>query len=216
MTEILPTMLDLNFLERLLINFVSLFVLIRLCYFRKSLNRDFLFSYFLFGVGVFIISYMLRAVDISLGFAFGLFAIFSMLRYRTESISIKEMTYLFLVISVALLCAVGPVTAIELLILNAIICGCTVLIESRLVAPVLEEKLISYEKIENIKPANKHLLIEDLRERTGLDIHHVSVLDIDFLRDTAMIKAYYSSGAAPSPITSKIQLKSTNSAGADI
>lgn len=204
MTEILPTMLDLHFLQRLLINLVSLFVLIRLCYFRKSLNREFLFSYFLFGVGVFIISYMLRAVDISLGFAFGLFAIFSMLRYRTESISIKEMTYLFLVISIALLCAVGPVTPLELVVLNAIICGATVFMESALVAPVFEEKLISYEKIENIKPANKDLLIEDLRDRTGLAIHDVSVLSIDFLRDTAVVKAYYSS-TSPTPSETPLQ-----------
>lgn len=195
MIETLPTMLDFSFIERLLINLISLFVLIRLCYFRKSLNREFLFSYFLFGVGVFIISYILRAVDISLGFAFGLFAIFSMLRYRTESISIKEMTYLFLVISVALLCAVGPVTSIELLVLNAVICGSTVLMESALVAPVLEEKLVSYEKIENIKPANKNLLIEDLKARTGLNIQEAEVLDIDFLRDTASVKIYYSTQA---------------------
>ena len=112
--------LDYNFLTRFLINTISLFVLVKHCYYRRTPNREFLFSFFLFGTGVFIVSYLLRSVDVSMGFAFGLFAIFSMLRYRTEAISIKSMTYLFLVITISLLSAVGQSNTIELLLLNAL------------------------------------------------------------------------------------------------
>ncbi len=99
--------MDTEFFIRLCINVVSLFILVRFLYYRKSPNRDFLFTFYLFGFVVFIITRVLHNVEISMGFAFGLFAVFTMLRYRTESISIKEMTFLFIVIGIALLNAVA-------------------------------------------------------------------------------------------------------------
>ena len=186
--------LDLNFFLRFLINTLSLFVLVKGCYYRRTPNRDFLFSFFLFGTGVFIVSYLLRSVEVSMGFAFGLFAIFSMLRYRTEAISIKSMTYLFLVITVSLLSAVGKTTPIELILLNALICLCTILAESRMLTPRLTEQLIRYEKIENIRPQNRKRLIEDLHLRTGLEIRNVVIDKIDFLRDTATLRVFYVAG----------------------
>ncbi len=188
---VLGTALDTHFLLRLAINVASLLVLIRLCYVRRRPNRDFAFSYFLFGLGVFIVTYLLRSVEMQLGFAFGLFAIFSMLRYRTESISIKEMTYLFLVISVALLSSVGPVTTIELVLLNGLICGSTVVAETALVSPNVATKRVTYERIEHIKPENRAALLDDLRARTGLDIHDIEIDSIDFLRDAAVLQIYY-------------------------
>lgn len=188
---VFDTVLEAHFLMRLVINVASLLVLIRLCYVRRRPDRDFAFSFFLFGLGVFIVTYLLRSVEMQLGFAFGLFAIFSMLRYRTESISIKEMTYLFLVIAVALLSSVGPVSTIELVALNGLICIGTVVAETPLVSPAVVTKRITYERIEHIKPEKRDALLDDLRTRTGLDIHDVEVDSIDFLRDAAVLKVYY-------------------------
>jgi hypothetical protein len=186
--------LDMGFFLRLFINTVSLFVLVKHCYYRRTPNREFLFSFFLFGTGVFIVSYLLRGVDVSMGFAFGLFAIFSMLRYRTEAISIKSMTYLFLVITVSLLSAVGKTTPIELISINALICLCTSLAESKMLTPRLAEQIILYEKIENIRPQNRQRLLEDLHQRTGLEIRNVLIDRIDFLRDTATLRIFYVAG----------------------
>jgi len=186
--------LDIKFFIRFLINTMSLFVLVKYCYYRRTPNREFLFSFFLFGTGVFIVSYLLRSVEVSMGFAFGLFAIFSMLRYRTEAISIKAMTYLFLVITVSLLSAVGLTSDIELILLNALICVCTSLAESKILTPPFAEQLIRYEKIENIRPQNRSRLIEDLGQRTGLEIRNVLIDKIDFLRDTATLRIFYVAG----------------------
>lgn len=188
--------LEYNFLVRFIINIISLFVLVKYCYYRRTPNRDFLFSFFLFGTGVFIVSYMLRNVDVSMGFAFGLFAIFSMLRYRTEAISIRSMTYLFLVITVSLLSAVGKSSSIELMLINGLICVCTSLAESRMLTPRLAEQIIRYEKIENIRPQNRNNLLDDLCLRTGLDIKDVLIDKIDFLRDTATLRIFYEAGAS--------------------
>ena len=183
--------LDIAFFIRFTINMLSLFILVRLCYYRKSPNRDFLFSFYLFGIGVFLVTRLLHNVDVSMGFAFSLFAIFSMLRYRTESISIKEMTYLFLVIGIALLSAVGQINYWELLFINLLISGFAAFAESLLFMPKLAEKTIQYEKIDNIKPQNRGLLLADLKQRTGLNIQTVQIENIDFLKDTALLKIYY-------------------------
>ena len=151
------TTLTTSFVLRLLINTLSLFVLVRFCYFRRTGNRDSSFSYYLFGTGVFIIAYMLHAIEIAMGFAFGLFAIFSMLRYRTETLTMKAMTYLFLVITISLLGSVGPVNHWELMALNMFICGFTYIADTRLFSPRISEKRVNYEIIENIKPENRGL-----------------------------------------------------------
>jgi hypothetical protein len=145
----------------------------------------------LFGTGVFLVTALLHSADISMGFAFGLFAVFSMLRYRTESISIKEMTYLFLVIAIALLTAVGPINIIEMVILNAVICCCAFLLETNVILPLVSEQTIKYERIANIRPEKRADLLDDLRQRTGLNINRLEILSVDFLTDTALIKVYY-------------------------
>lgn len=183
--------LDSDFFFRFLINTLSLFVLLRYCYYRRTPNLDSLFSLFLFGIGVFIVTYLLRSVQVSMGFAFGLFAIFSMLRYRTEAISIKSMTYLFLVITVSLLSAVGQTSLIELVLLNTLLCICTGLAESKMLTPQLAEQIVRYEKIENIRPQNRQLLFDDLQLRTGLEIRNVLIDKIDFLKDTAKLRIFY-------------------------
>jgi len=179
------------FLVRLLINTASVIVLVRFCYYPYSRHRAHAMSFVLFGTGVFIVTALLHSADISMGFAFGLFAVFSMLRYRTESITIKEMTYLFLVISIALLSGVGQMVWWELCLLNGLICLMAYISETSAILPMLHDREILYENVANIAPDNKKALIADLREKTGLDIQFVETLSVDYLRDTARLKIHY-------------------------
>lgn len=185
------TELDTTFIFRFVINLLSIALLCYGCYFRVSKNKEVAGSFLLFGMGVFIITYLLHGVDMSMEFAFGLFAVFTMLRYRTESISIKEMTYLFLVTAIALLTSVGQMSTIDLVKLNGIICFIAFLIDSRLFGIRYLKQTISYERIENITPENREILINDLRERTGLHIEAVEIDHIDFLRDIAKLTVSY-------------------------
>ena len=183
---------------RLLIDLVSTYVLMQFVYFRFYKNKDLLFTYFVFNIVIFTISFLLNRVEISMGAAFGLFAVFSMLRYKTEEISIKNMTYLFLTIAIGIVSAVTRLKGVEdlyeYLFLIAIISAMI------LVAQALESnwlmkqelfKTIYYEKIELIHPDKYNEFLEDLRSRTGIDIHRAEVQKIDFLRDTAQVKIYF-------------------------
>lgn len=186
-------MIELDFLTRFIVNTIFIVVLVRGCYFQHSKNRPFAASFILFGTSVFMVTGLLHSAEISMGFAFGLFAVFSMLRYRTESITIKEMTYLFLVISIALLTAVGPISLLGISIINVIICVFAYILETGVLLPLTEDQIIKYEKIENIKPESRADLIEDLKQRTGLEIKYLNIESVDFLNDTAQIRIFYMS-----------------------
>ena len=181
---------DLHFVIRLLINAASVLVLIR-CYYRYSRHRENAASFILFSVGVFLVTALLHSVTVTMGFAFGLFAVFSMLRYRTEALGIKEMTYLFLVIAMALLAAVGTMHHLELIMLNGLVIALAVVLETRILLPRHGEKEVEYEKIENVHRQQQAALIADLRERTGLDVFRVDVVSVSYLRDTAMLRMHY-------------------------
>jgi hypothetical protein len=185
------TELDLIFITRFFVNLASLTLLCYACYYRISKNSTVASSFILFGVGIFVITYLLHGVDMSMEFSFGLFAVFTMLRYRTESITIKEMTYLFLVTAIALLTSVGQMDLIDLMTLNGVICLLAFVMDSGVFGKGYLTQSICYERIENITPENRCKLIDDLRERTGLQIEMVEVEHIDFLRDTAQLKVSY-------------------------
>lgn len=183
---------NLDFFVRLAIDVVSMIILIRLIYYKVYGRRDFFFTFFMFNVIIFIITVLLNSnAGFSLGAAFGLFAIFAMLRYRTEDISTRDMTYLFMSITIGLISSINMGTMIEIVIINAIILLTAFLIEGNVFAKPEFVKTIQYEKIEMVTPENETGLLEDLRQRTGLKIHKVHVKRIDFLRDTAEIKVYY-------------------------
>ncbi|PPI84265.1 DUF4956 domain-containing protein [Marinobacter maroccanus] len=181
---------DFHFVIRLLINTASVFVLIR-CYYAFSRHRENAASFILFGVGVFLVTALLHSVTVTMGFAFGLFAVFSMLRYRTEALGIKEMTYLFLVIAMALLAAVGTMHHLELVFLNMLVIVLALVLETRVLLPRHSEREVEYEKIENVHRDRRELLIADLRERTGLDVFRVDVVSVSYLRDTAMLRMHF-------------------------
>ncbi len=180
-----------KFFIRLLIDIVSMLVLVRLIYFRIYKKKDYLFTFFLFNIIIFIITYLLNKVDMSMGAAFGLFAVFSMLRYRTEGITTKDMTYLFIVIAIGLICAVSKATYFELGVINLILIGFTYALDGNWLVCNEMIKTVQYENIDLIRPENYQLLLEDLRKRTGLNIHRASINKIDFLKDIAVVKVYY-------------------------
>lgn len=183
---------------RLLIDLLTMLVLIRYIYYPMYKQSEYFFMFAIFNLIIFMISFLLNKVDLSMGAAFGLFAVFSMLRYRTESISIKDMTYLFLCIAVGLLTAVtkikGASDAYEYLFLgglNVVILLLTWFLETSRFIKKEMSKLITYENIELIQSNRSADLLNDLRLRTGINVHRYSVQRINFLKDSAIIKIYY-------------------------
>lgn len=183
--------LNAKFWTRILIDIVSVFILIRFIYYPIYKNREFFFTFFIFNLIIFLITFLLNKVEMSMGAAFGLFAVFSMLRYRTEGISMKDMTYLFLVIAMGLITAVSKGNWDELSLLNLIIIAFTYLLESNIFLKKEASKVIQYENIEMIKPEFQAELIADLESRTGIKINRIAINKVDFLRDTAIIRIYY-------------------------
>lgn len=183
---------NLGFFIRLGVNLLSMIILIRVIYFRVYGRGDFFFTFFMFNLVIFIITFLLNSnTGFSLGAAFGLFAIFSMLRYRTEDISTRDMTYLFLSITIGLISSINMGTLLELVVINLIIVLGAFLLEGNVLIKPEFFKTVEYEKIELITPDKRAELIEDLRARTGLKVHKVYIKRIDFLKDTALLKIYY-------------------------
>lgn len=183
--------LNAKFWTRISIDLISVFILIRFIYYPIYKNREFFFTFFIFNLIIFLITFLLNKVEMSMGAAFGLFAVFSMLRYRTEGISMKDMTYLFLVIAMGLITAVSKGNWDELSLLNLIIILFTYLLESNVFLKKEASKIIQYENIEMIKPEFHTQLISDLESRTGIKINRIAISKVDFLRDTAIIRIYY-------------------------
>ena len=183
--------LSAKFFIRLGIDFLSVLILIRFIYYPIYKNREFFFTFFIFNLIIFLITFLMNKVEMSMGAAFGLFAVFSMLRYRTEGISMKDMTYLFLVIAIGLISAVSKGNWDELSLLNLIIIVFTYLLESNILLKKEFSQIIQYENIEMIKPEFRTELMKDLETRTGIKINRISISKVDFLKDTALIKIYY-------------------------
>lgn len=190
-------LLDLESLKLLIfkfgINILFAFIVIRLIYYRVNRNREFLFSLFLVNITVFFICIILMNVKIKTGVAFGLFAIFSILRFRTTPIPIKEMSFLFVIITIAVINSFTSkkISFAEIVAANIIIIIATYLLERVWLMNKLSNKLIIYEKIDLIKGDQHQALMEDLRERTGINIVKYEIRNINFLRDTAEILIYY-------------------------
>ncbi|MBQ9212898.1 MAG: DUF4956 domain-containing protein [Bacteroidales bacterium] len=182
---------------RLLFNSGILYVLINLIY-GKSGRREFTFTYYALGTAIFLMCFLLEDVKLELGFALGLFAVFGILKYRTDPIPIREMTYLFVVIGIAVLNALAnkKVSVAELILTNLAILFCVFLLEKFLIKSEGHIDII-YEKIENIKVENKSILLEDLEKRTGLKVKRFDFVKIDFLKDIALMRVYYDKTALP-------------------
>lgn len=178
---------------RFVINFTFLTLIIRFIYYPHSKRKDYVFTYYLISVIVFFLCFTLKKYELDIGMALGLFAIFGIIRYRTDAIPIKEMTYLFVVIGVSVINSLAnkKMSYAEIMGANTIIIIILILIERYWALKQEESKSIVYENIENIKPENYEILKSDLEKRTGLEINNVTIGDIDFLRDIAKVTIFY-------------------------
>ena len=180
-------------LVKAVFNFLVIGYIVRYLYYPATKNKDYLFTYLLISVTVFFLCFLLENVKLELGFALGLFAIFGIIRYRTDPIPIKEMTYLFIVIGVSVINALAnkKISHSELLFTNFIIIAVTYALEKIWLLKHETRKTITYEKIELIVPGRKQELLDDLKLRTGLNITRVEIRRLDFLRDTAQLRIFF-------------------------
>ena len=182
-----------NLITKTIFNLIIITTIIRYIYYPVTKNKDYLFTYFLISLTVFLLCVLLDSVKLQLGFALGLFAIFGIIRYRTDPIPIKEMTYLFLVIGVSVVNALAnkKISHAELIFANLMIVFVTFGMERIWLLKGESRKNVIYEKIELIVPERREELLADLKGRTGIDIIRVEVRRIDFLKDTANLRIFY-------------------------
>ena len=182
-----------NLIMRFGFNLLIASIIIKLIYQRNHTNNlDFVFTYFMFNSLIFFFAFLLSNITINMGFAFGLFAVFAILRYRTDPIPIKEMTYLFIVITIGVINALSgaEVSYGALLFTNIALVVLAYLLETYWQNNALILRTVEYEIIENIKPENHEKLLLDLENRIGLSITKFEIHRINFLRDTVRISIY--------------------------
>ena len=208
---------------RFFINLVFCWIIVHCFYYRKSRRRDYYFTFLVFSSAMLMMLYMMGNVEIGVGLTLGLFAIFGVIRYRTETVPIREMTYMFVIIAVAainglstLFKLVGAGTAdphytLEwanvgiLVVTNLLIIGLIWILESERIVKHTSTKLVLYDRIELIVPERRAELVADLEKRLGLKVDNLEVGHVDFLKDSAYIKVYYTLGKGESNTVDTVQ-----------
>jgi hypothetical protein len=183
--------LNWKFAIRLGIDLLTTLIVIRGIYYRHYRRTDLFLTFFAFNVTIFLITYLLNKVEMTMGAAFGLFAVFSMLRYRTENISAKDMTYIFIVIALGLVMAISKGGWDELGLIGLIVVVLMALLESDWLIRREQTQEVLYDRIELIQPNRRAELLADLKERTGLDIIRIEIGHIDLLKDAARITIFH-------------------------
>lgn len=179
-------------LLRFVFNFLVCWIIIRFFYYKKSQRRDYYFTFMMFAVVIFLIITLMENMKMNVAYALGLFAIFGMIRYRTETLRIREMTYLFVVMGVSIINGQALTTSYaELLVTNLLVILAIWIFEGSKNLKQLSEKVILYDKIELVQSGKEQELKADLEARTGITIEKLEVGHIDYLRDTAYIKIWY-------------------------
>ncbi len=182
----------LELIVRFAFNLLVCWFIIKYFYYRKNGRRDFYFTFILFSVSVFLLIFLLDTVKLQVGMALGLFVIFGIIRYRTEQVSIREMTYLFVIIAISVINGLSKALSVsELIAANLMFIGAVAVMESSKIVKHVSTKIILYEKINLITPDRSEELKADLEKRTGIKILKFEIGHIDFLRDVAYIKLYY-------------------------
>ena len=188
-----------DFLIAFFLNLATAFILVRWIYYPKHRSKKYVFSFLAFNTIIFFVLSLMTSVEISIGVGFGLFAIFSVLRYRTNPIPVREMTYLFITAALPVMNATaanGDHWA-KLLLANISVILILFILENEWGFSFESSRTVIYEKIDLIHPTNHQLLLKDLEERTGLIINRLEVGRINFLRDTARIKVFYNEDRQP-------------------
>ena len=214
----------LDTLLRFVLCFLVNWFIVKFLYFKKSKRRDFFFTFIIISVAIFFLVYLMMGMDrgkATMGVGLGLFGIFSIMRYRTDTMPVREMTYLFVVVCLSVVHAMADSMGVdsngkmvgtpvmELLVIDAIVIASIIMFERTL--KVEPSKLVQYDRIELVKPDRYQELVADLEERLGLKIIKVEVGAIDLLRDMAMLRVYYKAdGVADKELNHKIKLKNTD------
>ena len=185
--------LPIEMLVRFTFNLVVAYIIIKLIYHRDHKGNDFVFTYFMFNSLIFFFAYILGNLDVNIAFGFGLFAVFAILRYRTDPIPIKEMTYLFIVITIGVINALSAnnVAFSEVLFANTAIVILTYLLEKYWVNNLLKSKAIVYGELDKISPEKNQELIDELSEKTGLSLLRAKVGRVNFKSNRVNIRVYY-------------------------
>ena len=180
-------------LIRLCVNVVFITILIRFLYYAKTKRKDYLFTYYLIGTITFFLCFGLKKLDIDTGMGLGLFAIFGIIRYRTDAIEIKEMTYLFLIIGLSVVNALASnqLSIAEMALINVFMVVLTYVLEFLWLMKHETRKTINYERIDLITPDKASEMKKDIEGRTGLSINRFEIGKIDFLNDTAQVRIFY-------------------------
>lgn len=195
-------------LLRFALNLVVCWLIVGLLYYRKSQRKDYYFTFMLFSITIFFLIFLMDNVKVQIGFALGLFAIFGMIRYRTETVPIREMTYLFVVVGISVINGLAmTVSYTELFVTNLLLVVSVWIFESIHRKTHLECKIIVYEKVALAHVAREKELVQDLIHRTGLDIKRVEVGHIDYLKDIAYVKIYYSSDKPENSVNQMTKVK---------
>lgn len=182
----------IHLLMRFAFNFLVSWLIVRYCYYRKSQRKDYVLTFMLFSSAMFLLIFLMENVNLQIGLTLGLFAIFGVIRYRTETVPVREMTYLFIIIASAVINGLAlNISYVELFVANALIIAIIWALESRMLLKHTSAKLVLYEKIALIVPERRAELIADLEQRLGLKVDKVEVGHVDFLRDVAFVKVYY-------------------------
>ena len=183
----------LGLIIRLSVHMLFVVLLVRGISYPIAKRKDFLFTYLLFSLTIFLMCFMLESVKLQMGFALGLFAVFGIIRYRTDAIPIKEMTYLFVFIGMSVMNALinKKISLVELSFANLVIIGATYGLEKVWLLRHEAQKIIVYENIDLIKVGREEEMIADIELRTGIKVNRFEIGKIDFLRDTALIKIYF-------------------------
>lgn len=177
---------------RLLINVITIGIIVHAFYYPKAKRRDYYFTFSIIGVSIFLLIYLMGGVKLKIGFALGLFAIFGIIKYRTEQVPIREMTYMFVIIAVAAINGLATsVSYFELLGTNLIFIIALAICENTKWMKHVPSKLIKYDNVKLVAHGKEDELKADLEKRLGLKIIRIEVGNVDFLKDSAIIKIYY-------------------------
>ena len=190
-----------------LINLIAILIIVCGLYYPKCKRGEFFFTYILIAISTFMLIYVLGDVKLKAGIALGLFAIFSIIRYRTEQVAIREMTYLFIIIALSAIngLTVSELSIGEVIIINILFIASIWICESKLLISHYSYKVIKYDNVNLITPEKREELIADLEKRTGLKIEKVEVGSIDFLKDAAIVKMYYKSKSANNSVDTTLK-----------
>ena len=182
----------IHLLMRFAFNLLVSWLIVRFCYYRKSGRRDYVLTFMLFSSAMFLLIFLMENVKLQIGLTLGLFAIFGVIRYRTETVPVREMTYLFIIIATAVINGLAlNISYAELVAADALVVALLWIMEGRLLLRHTSAKLVLYERIDLIVPERRAEMVADLERRLGIRIDRAEVGHVDFLRDVAFVKVYY-------------------------